>query len=112
MSRGRLDPLGYDSAEELLDGGASTHRRARASARRPAAAPSRGELRSAARREKAQMNPRVRARAPKPIFVWPESARGRRMQMDGSRLADRVVAQAGRAFPGPGPGYGLECWTH
>jgi hypothetical protein len=47
-SRSRLDPLGYGSVEEPLDGGASTHRRARAPARRPAAAPSRGELRRAA----------------------------------------------------------------
>jgi hypothetical protein len=30
------------------------------------------------------------------------------MQMDDSRLADRVAAQAGRDFPGPGPGCGLE----
>jgi hypothetical protein len=66
--RDRLDLLGYGSAEEPLDGGASTYRRGRAPARRPAAAPSRGELRSAAWREKAQMNPRVRARAPKPVL--------------------------------------------
>jgi hypothetical protein len=29
--------------------------------------------------------------------------------MDGSCLTDRVTAQAGRDFPGPGPGCGLEC---
>jgi hypothetical protein len=72
--RSRLDPLGYGSAEESLDGGASTHRQTHAPARRPATAPSPGELRStvgcgvAAWREKAQMNPRVRARAPKPVL--------------------------------------------
>jgi hypothetical protein len=66
--RGHLDLLGYGSAEEPLDGGASTHRQARAPVRQPAAVPSWGELRSAARREKAQINPRVRARAPKPVL--------------------------------------------
>jgi hypothetical protein len=77
---GRLDLLGYGSAEEPLNGGASTHQRARAPARRPAAAPSRGELRSVAHREKAQMNPRICARAPKPVlFGWnPRVAVGRR----------------------------------
>jgi hypothetical protein len=44
--RGRLDPLGYGSAEEPLDGGASTHRRMCVPVRRPAAVPSPGELRS------------------------------------------------------------------
>jgi hypothetical protein len=72
--RGRLDPLGYDSVEEPLDCGASTHWRACPPARRPATAPSPGELRSAAgcgvtaRREKAQMNPSVHVRAPKPVL--------------------------------------------
>jgi hypothetical protein len=40
----------------------------RALARRPAAAPLRGELRSVARREEAQMNPRVRVRVPTPFL--------------------------------------------
>jgi hypothetical protein len=30
------------------------------------------------------------------------------MQMDGSRLPDRVTAQVGNVFPGPGPGCSLE----
>jgi hypothetical protein len=42
--RDRLDLLRYGSAEEPLDGGTFTHRRACALARRPAAVPSRGEL--------------------------------------------------------------------
>jgi hypothetical protein len=66
--RGRLDLLGYGSAEEPLDGGASTHRRVRAPTRRPTAAPSWGELRSAVRHEEAHMNPRVHARAPTPFL--------------------------------------------
>jgi hypothetical protein len=33
------------------------------------------------------------------------------MQMDGSRLTDRVAAQAGRDFPGPGPRCSLERGT-
>jgi hypothetical protein len=66
--RGRLDLLRYGSAEEPLDGGTSTHQRVRAPVRRPRAAPSPGELRSAARHEKAQMNPRVSARVSKPVL--------------------------------------------
>jgi hypothetical protein len=36
-------------------------------------------------------------------FVRSKSTRGRWMQMDGSRLTDRVAAQVGCSFPGPGP---------
>jgi hypothetical protein len=44
-------------------------------------------------------------------FVRPKISRSRRIEMDGSRTLDRVSAQAGRSFPGPGPGCSLERGT-
>jgi hypothetical protein len=44
-------------------------------------------------------------------FVQPETSRNRRIEMDGSQSPDRVSAQAGRSFPGPGLGCGLERGT-
>jgi hypothetical protein len=44
-------------------------------------------------------------------FVRSEISRSRRIEMDGSRTPDRVLAQAGRSFPGPGLGCGLERGT-
>jgi hypothetical protein len=44
-------------------------------------------------------------------FVRPEISCSRRIEMDGSRTLDRVSAQAGRSFPGPDPGCGLERGT-
>jgi hypothetical protein len=44
-------------------------------------------------------------------FVQPETSRNHRIEMDGSQSPDRVSAQAGRSFPGPGPGCGLERGT-
>jgi hypothetical protein len=44
-------------------------------------------------------------------FVRSEISRSRRIEMDGSRTPDRVSAQAGRSFPGPGLGCGLERGT-
>jgi hypothetical protein len=54
---------------------------------------------------------RVCARAVERGFVRPETSRSRWIEMDGSRSPDRVSAQAGRDFPGPGPGCGLERGT-
>jgi hypothetical protein len=44
-------------------------------------------------------------------FVRPETSRSRQIEMDGSRSPDQVSTQAGRSFPGPGPGCGLERGT-
>jgi hypothetical protein len=44
-------------------------------------------------------------------FVRPKTARDRRIEMNGSRSPDRLSAQAGFHFPGPGPGCGLERGT-
>jgi hypothetical protein len=51
---------------------------------------------------------RVCARAVERSFVRSETSRSRWFEMDGSRSLDRVSAQAGRDFPDPGPGCGLE----
>jgi hypothetical protein len=41
-------------------------------------------------------------------FIRLETSRSHRIEMDDSRSPDQVSAQAGRSFPGPGSGYGLE----
>jgi hypothetical protein len=53
------------------------------------------------------MNARVSGDGANTGFDLPGSTRDRPMGMDGRRLTDRVAAQVGRDFPGPGPRRGL-----
>jgi hypothetical protein len=54
---------------------------------------------------------RVCTTEPERGFVQPETSRSRWIEMNGSQSPNRDSAQAGRDFPGPGPGCGLERGT-